>query len=499
MIDKIIMFIIGLIIFSSWTIRLDYKIFDRKLKKYIMGIGGLLIFWIIIRVTRLYDGSYFFWYLYYVALIFVPALYYLLSRYLSRRDNKAVIYTVFTVSTLLLIMVLTNDLHNFVFRINYASSGGGYKQNTGYYMVMAWIICLFLSATVRLVHQRRKYKKDIKLLVPFVPIILGIVYTVLYIKIPALMSITDMSIIIGFLIFVGIEGLFVVDLVPNNINYDEIFKRSLLPVCILSKDGRILYRTRNDIEIPDIIIRDIREKSVEGSYVNPDNENHRYEIEVLDNGYAVIKIDYSNIEAAKEDLSRQNVKLKRQEKLLNRHRKIKEKIYEAKINSDIMENLSGRIDRKKARIEELMNNMDEPDKEGLYEVKYLISYCKRMSNLIVSNYNYEMYDKERIKTILDELLIDSSARGIYGHINVSASLILESMRVTSVYEILFTLFQNIRDIGVLVNVSNDAIELSFDERVSSLKQALMDNVYDEISDVSERNTEDGTRLTIKLS
>ena len=49
-----IMMVIGLIIFSAWTIRLDYKIFDRKLKKYVIGIGGLLVFWLIIRLTKIY-------------------------------------------------------------------------------------------------------------------------------------------------------------------------------------------------------------------------------------------------------------------------------------------------------------------------------------------------------------------------------------------------------------------------------------------------------------
>ena len=497
-----IMIVIGLIIFSAWTIRLDYKIFDKKLKKYIISIGGFLVFWFIIRLTKFYYDSNFLWYLYYAALIFVPALYYLLSRYLSGKDNKKNTYIVLSISMLLLLMVLTNDLHGFVFKINYDVSNGyydDYNYNIGYYTVVLWIMYLLLNSTIKLILQRRTYKKDFKLLIPFVPIILGLIYTILYINFPGQRYLMDMSVAISFLMFVGMESLFVMDLIPNNINYDEIFKQSLLPVCILSKDGKILYQTKNEFEVPYIVIRDIKEKSVKEFYVNPDNENLRYETELLDNGYAVIKLDYTNIEEANENLNRQNIKLKRQEKLLNRHRSIKEEIYEAKINSDIMENLSRRIDDKKDRIEELMNTMDEPDKEKLYEVKYLISYCKRMSNLIVSNYNYEMYDKDRIKAVLDELLVDSSSRGIYGHINVNSRLILSSIKVTSVYEILFTLFYNIHDIGVLVNINNDIIDISFDDNLSSLNQILADNVYDEISDISKKDTEDGTRLTIKLS
>ena len=61
------------------------------------------------------------------------------------------------------------------------------------------------------------------------------------------------------------------------------------------------------------------------------------------------------------------------------------------------------------------------------------------------------------------------------------------------------MFQNIRDIGVLVNISKNVIDISFDKKVSSLKQVLTDIVFDDLYDVSEKDTEDGTRLTIKLS
>ena len=125
---------------------------------------------------------------------------------MSGKNNKNITHIVLSISMLLLLMVLTNDLHSLVFKINYAVSNDDYKHNIGYYMVVIWIMYLFLNATIRLVLQRMTYKKDIKLLIPFAPIILGLIYTILYIIFPGHRNITDMSVIISFLMLVGIEG-----------------------------------------------------------------------------------------------------------------------------------------------------------------------------------------------------------------------------------------------------------------------------------------------------
>ena len=82
--------VIGLILFSAWTIRLYYKIFDKKIRRYAIYIGGLMILLLSLRALRDYwiRDSRIIWYLYYIPLLFMPSLYYLCSRYIANKKNK---------------------------------------------------------------------------------------------------------------------------------------------------------------------------------------------------------------------------------------------------------------------------------------------------------------------------------------------------------------------------------------------------------------------------
>ena len=66
--------LIFLVLFTFWIIRLYYKLYDNRTKFYVFIIGILIVFWMIIRITKglVYsDGmARFCWYLYYVPLIF---------------------------------------------------------------------------------------------------------------------------------------------------------------------------------------------------------------------------------------------------------------------------------------------------------------------------------------------------------------------------------------------------------------------------------------------
>ena len=51
---KDIIIILSLILFSAWTIRLSHKIFDKKTKRYVLAIGGLLVIWICRLFSEVY-------------------------------------------------------------------------------------------------------------------------------------------------------------------------------------------------------------------------------------------------------------------------------------------------------------------------------------------------------------------------------------------------------------------------------------------------------------
>ena len=154
--------IIGLILFSAWTIRLYYKIFDKKIRKYVIQIGGLLVLLLSLRAIKDYAIRNIneIWYLYYISLLFMPTLYYMCSRYIANKESKKNKMIVYSISSILTVLVLTNDLHKLVFLIQ--ENTKAYSHRIGYFIILIWILYLLFAATINLVIQRRKYSKDKK-------------------------------------------------------------------------------------------------------------------------------------------------------------------------------------------------------------------------------------------------------------------------------------------------------------------------------------------------
>ena len=136
---------IYLIFFTIWIIRLYYKLYDERTKKYILFIGFLIIFWMLIRIFKdIIDISFlvrYCWYLYYVTLIFIPFLFYVFSDSLNNGMSSKRFYFLLVVAILLFGFVITNDLHQLVFRFNDGLSNfNDYTHFYGYYIICVYII-----------------------------------------------------------------------------------------------------------------------------------------------------------------------------------------------------------------------------------------------------------------------------------------------------------------------------------------------------------------------
>ena len=109
--NKFITFLFA-ILFTIWTIRLYYKLYYKKTRRYILLIGLLIVFWMLIRILKGIAVSplteRMCWYLYYLPLIFIPTLYYISSLSLlgkssmlsSNNDSKEVASLALSLSSL---------------------------------------------------------------------------------------------------------------------------------------------------------------------------------------------------------------------------------------------------------------------------------------------------------------------------------------------------------------------------------------------------------------
>ena len=490
---------IFLVIFTIWISTLILRVFDKTLKKYTLSIGICLIFWMIIKVFKHYTtGSinHYMWYLYYLPLIFIPTFYYNCSEYLLIKDNNKKRIIAIGISIILFLLVITNDSHQLIFKI--LNENNDYIHKWGYYLVCIWIFLLLIMAVKNLVKVSMAEKDKKKTIIPFIPIILGLIYTVIYVLDIGFIEKTNMAIVIGTLFCIGLEVLFRLGLIPNNFRYRKIFLNSNLPIEIISKDGTKKINTNHYIEVEENIIKDIKNNELKKQYKA---ENKIQNVKSIQGGYAVEEKDISKINDLKKKLENTNQELLKQEELLKNQKKIKEKIFEVKIKNEIIELLDEKIDEKREHINKMLDEMTEVDIEKMYMIKLLINYCKRMSSLVISNYNKEKYNNKRIEIIINELLSEAKELNTNGVLQTN-NFELNSSETTTIYEIVFEIIYRLKDVNFILNieVNNTYIKLKylFDKNIKVLKQKLEELKLERITGIDEKNNEDETRLEIEI-
>ena len=109
---------IYVVLFSVWCYSLWVLIVQTQVRRYLLAISALMVLWILLRSIKFSientDVGRWLWYFYYFPMLFIPMLSVFVSRSLGKGEDfrlprwtKLLYYP----TLLLLLLVLTNDLH----------------------------------------------------------------------------------------------------------------------------------------------------------------------------------------------------------------------------------------------------------------------------------------------------------------------------------------------------------------------------------------------------
>ena len=444
------------ILFTMWTIRLYYKLYDKKTRRYILFIGILIVFWMLIRIIRGVtidiNIKRICWYLYYLPLIFIPTLFYVCSNSLLSKMNKTRKIFIYLISSILLILVLTNDFHELVFKFNNGIYfHNDYNHYIGYYLIFIWIFYLFGGGMIKLAINRLKIKKDLKVFLPLIVLLLGLIYTYLYILDVPYIRETNMSIVNSVLICLGIELAFYLDLIPNNKKYIQKFFNSNLDMAIISLDGKTKYTTCSFKVIPNFILDDIKNNKVKQIY---QKKNIVYDIKENKDSYVILRKDLTNIFKLKEEMLKQQKELLKQQESMKLEEKTKRELYEIKIRKDTINRVEKKLEEKRLEAKKILMK-DDIKREDLEKVKRIIIYSKKKSMLIISEMNNEIYNEESIKILLNELIVGMSSLNIEGLVVVKNKMNIKGRIMSYLYDIVYELIENSKNNAVMIYVFSD--------------------------------------------
>lgn len=181
--------------FAAWGLSVRQRIVQKQVRRYLTGVSLLLILWFTLRSAKYFifwqpNVIRYLWYLYYLPMLFIPTLALLIAMSLGKPDEYKLpksVLLLFAVSGALLILVLTNDLHQLVFSFSKNAdiwSDESYGYGVCYFAVIGWQALCAAAALVVMLFKCRLKNRKLRFL-PVIPLIVSLNYLVLnYIGIP---------------------------------------------------------------------------------------------------------------------------------------------------------------------------------------------------------------------------------------------------------------------------------------------------------------------------
>ena len=379
-------------LFSAWSYSLWNRIVQTQVRRYLLAISALMVLWILLRSIKFSientDAERWLWYFYYFPMLFIPMLSVFVSRSLGKgEDFRLPRWTklLYVPTLLLLLLVLTNDLHQQVFSFpSGVLSDREYRYEVGYFFVMGWeALCAGFALLSMVKNCRIPRSRRIRWL-PLVPLALSLAYAYAYGKEVYWVWVLagDMT-VSQCLIFASIfECCIQCGLIQSNLGYDELFEATSLPVQITDHAFHSKYvSVAMQRALPQSELRQMQQDTV---HLGDDTLLKRHK---LRRGWVFWKEDISALNQIRKELELTRDELRDTGDVLtaeNAQRARWLKLIEENRLYDMME---AQTARQIAMLRELLTELQKTEDSDrarhlLGQVIIIGTYIKRRSNLI---------------------------------------------------------------------------------------------------------------------
>lgn len=408
-------------LFSVWCYSLWLRIVQTQVRRYLLAISVLMVLWILLRSIKFSientDAERRLWYFYYFPMLFIPMLLVFVSRSLGKGEDFRLprwSKLLYFPTLLLLLLVLTNDLHQQVFSFpSGVLSDRAYRYEVGYFLVLGWeALCAGFAFLSMVKNCRIPRSRRIRWL-PLVPFALSLAYVYAYVqKIHWVWVLAGDMTVAQCLIFASIlECCIQCGLIQSNLGYDELFEATSLPVQITDRAFRSQYvSVAMQGALPQSELRQMQQDAV---HLGNDTLLKRHR---LRRGWVFWKEDISALHQIRKELELTRDELRDTGDVLaaeNAQRARWLKLTEENRLYDMME---AQTARQIAMLRDLLSELqktEDPDRARhlLGQVIIIGTYIKRRSNLIFVGVQRGAISAQELRLCLNE---SSENISVYG-------------------------------------------------------------------------------------
>ncbi len=423
--------IIYIAMFSVWAISIEERILHKYDRRLLLAVADAILFWMLLRTCKFYfvttpNVLRVLWYLYYIPILAIPTLLFLMTFLLGsmeRSQMKKYLKWLWIPSVVLLLLVLTNDFHQFVFVFpsDCVWTDKSYVRGWGYYAVLGWVGVLSMATLAHLIRKCRIPYSKKRLWLPLLPIFFIIFYIIWDIAWKNIFGQTrsDFTVWMCLMTVATIEGCIQCWLIRSN-RYDrELFHKCGIRARIVDEEYRI-YLASEDAS--DIERNKMKQAERENVFLD---EKHRLLSAKITGGHIIWEEDVSELLLAKQKLEEVKEGIRNRQLVLQKEyetRYKKEKLREKnRLYNKIQEETQEQIQQLKFWTKKLKNsfvteqsqqqNSDRKD-VILWHIAVLLAYIKRRNNLIFIAEETEKIPVQELAYCLQETLTNLQLGGI---------------------------------------------------------------------------------------
>lgn len=442
---------IYIVLFAAWGVSTRNRIIQPQVRRYLTAIAALMVFWLTVRTIKysLDEAAWLMrhlWYLYYLPMLFIPFLAVFVALTLGKPENyrlpkwTALLYIP---TFALLLMVLTNDLHQlvFVFPADAVVWMDDYHYAIVYFLAVGWMILCALTALVIMLTKCRVPHSRKVLMLPFVTAAIALLYGVLYILrmigIPGLtwtrVIAGDMTVVFCLLIAAVLESCIQCGLIQANTHYMELFDASTVGAQITDPEYHVVLSSGAAKTVDIGVLRQTKQAPVmlEGGI--------RVSGAPIKNGQVIWTEDMSplinvlaDLEEAKENLQDNKDILKEEHALKVREAHISE---QERLYHIIQRDTEKQILLMDEMIEQAENTASDEERRNILKKMLVIgAYLKRRSNLVFLSDKDSVLASRELELSIEESINNLETFGVTcGFISELTEPIL-AMNVIAMYD-----------------------------------------------------------------
>lgn len=444
-----------------WCISLYRRLMNPQIRHILVCTGALMALWLIAKtvkyeflVSATHPIGRYLWYSYYIPMLLIPLFGLFTVHYIGKPENHQMpkwMLSFLGLAVGLIVLVMTNDLHQLVFRFDngFTNYDSDYSYGFLYFILMAWYILLSLYFVISLLRKCRVpgSKKVQKL--PLFIALGGVVFWIIYVM--KLISV-DLTVIDCLIIASLLESAIQVGMIPSNTNYGDIFRITTVPIQVVDSHYNPHYVSEGALPVSEEQISLSKEGAVNLG-------NTLLNSAPITAGHVVWQDDIQKINAVHQQLHDAREQLSEEGVLIQAETEIKEKRAKAEEQNRLYDRIAREVEPKLNKADQLLCRIEkEPEHTHslLAKVCVIGSYIKRRGNLLLLGEESNQINATELEYCIRESLENLKLGGVYTALISDCKDKLPLEHIVAVYDFFEIMIERLLDdvTALMVNLTS---------------------------------------------